>query len=60
MDTTATRARRIWDLPLLLQVPKFKKDATWARRIWELLLLLQVPKLKTMPILHFANHQQHL
>ena len=24
MDTTATRTRRIWDLPLLLQVPKLK------------------------------------
>ena len=102
----ATRARRIWALPLLLQVTagivlweepkrlyhelklfktyhsyygyyhyadtphlrftvaptstKIKNDAMRARRIWELLLLLQVPKLKTTPILHFANHQQHL
>ena len=38
MDTTATRTRRIWELPLLLQVSK----------------------LKTTPILHSANHQQHL
>ena len=56
MDTTATRTRRIWELPLLLQVPKLK-TTTRAHRICELPLLLQVSKLKTTPILHYNNHQ---
>ena len=59
MDTTATRTRRIWELPLLLQVSKLK-TTTRAHRICELPLLLQVSKLKTTPILHSANHQEHL
>ena len=60
MDTTATRARRIWDLPLLLQVPKLKTTQRGHAAFWELPLLLQVPKLKTTPILYSTNHQQHL
>ena len=60
MDTTATRARRIWDLPLLLQVPKLKTTQRGHAAFWELPLLIQVPKLKTTPILYSTNHQQHL
>ena len=60
MDITAMQTWRICNLLFLLQVKKIKNDAMWAQRIWELLLLLQVSKLKMTPILHSANHQQHL
>ena len=46
MDFTATRTRRICNLPLLLQVQKLYKNTMWSRRIYNLSLLLQVRKLK--------------
>ena len=59
MDLTATRTRRICNLPLLLQVQKLHKNTTWTRRIYNLSLLLQVKK-KNMQSLYSANHQQYL
>ena len=44
MDLTATRTRRICNLPLLLKVQKLHKNTTWTRRIYNLTLLLQEKK----------------
>merc|ERR1711888_290212 len=46
MDFTATRTRRICNLPLLLQVHKLYKNTMWSRRIYNLSLLLQVKFIK--------------
>ena len=68
MDLTATRTRRICNLPLLLQVQKLHKNTTWTRRIYNLSLLLQVKKktckaytpLTTNSILRVTDFCSHL
>ena len=60
MDPTATRTRRIRNLPLLLQVQKLNKTLCGHDAFVIYHYYYKYKNLKKMQSLYSANHQQHL